>query len=226
MMNKLFILICVGLAVTLLSCGDQKPPQGESREAKALLQGTWMDGETEDVLFQMKGDTVYYSDSTSMPAYYKVVGDTLYIGNSGYHIEKQTDHILWFKNQNGEKECDFVDITAWRSTAEFVSRFFTKGRMAVVSGRLQSRKYTDKSGNNRTAWEVQADNVYFGDSKRDGASGGSYAEYGSFAPPAASGNSYAAPQGGYSAPQGGYAAPAAPTNDFSMLDSDDSQLPF
>lgn len=102
MMNKLFILICVGLAVTLLSCGDQKPPQGESREAKALLQGTWMDGETEDVLFQMKGDTVYYSDSTSMPAYYKVVGDTLYIGNSGYHIEKQTDHILWFKNQNGE----------------------------------------------------------------------------------------------------------------------------
>ncbi len=131
-----------------------------------------------------------------------------------------------FKNQNGEKECDFVDITAWRSTAEFVSRFFTKGRMAVVSGRLQSRKYTDKSGNNRTAWEVQADNVYFGDSKRDGASGGSYSEYGSFAPPAAANNSYAAPQGGYSAPQGGYAAPAAPTNDFSMLDSDDSQLPF
>ena len=68
-----------------------------------MLQGVWMDNETEDVLFRMKGDTVYYTDSTSMPAYFKVVGDTLYIGqNAGYHIEKQTDHLLWFKNQNGE----------------------------------------------------------------------------------------------------------------------------
>jgi len=124
-----------------------------------------------------------------------------------------------FKNQNGEKECDFVDITAWRSTAEFVSRFFGKGRMAVVSGRLQSRKWTDRDGNNRTSWEVQADNVYFGDSKRDNASGG-YAEYGSFAPPPASGSSYAAPA------SSGYSAPAAPATDFSMLDSNDSELPF
>ena len=102
-MNKLLLVaICVGLAITLLSCGNQKTSQGESREAKALLQGTWMDNETEDVLFQMKGDTVYFSDSTSMPAYFKVVDDTLYIGSNGYHIEKQTDHILCFKNQNGE----------------------------------------------------------------------------------------------------------------------------
>ena len=65
-MNKLLLVaICVGLAITLLSCGNQKTSQGESREAKALLQGTWMDNETEDVLFQMKGDTVYFSDSTS-----------------------------------------------------------------------------------------------------------------------------------------------------------------
>lgn len=62
-----------------------------------------MDGETEDVLFSMKGDTVYYADSTSMPAYFKVVDDTLYIGsNVGYHIERQSNHLLWFKNQNGE----------------------------------------------------------------------------------------------------------------------------
>ena len=102
-MNKLLIIITsVVLAATLWSCGD-KAPQVESREAKALLQGTWVDDETEGVLFRMKGDTVYYADSTSMPAYFKVVGDTLYIGqNAGYHIEKQTDHLLWFKNQNGE----------------------------------------------------------------------------------------------------------------------------
>ena len=102
-MNKLLITITsVVLASMLLSCGNNAP-QAESREAKALLQGTWMDNETEDVLFRMKGDTVYYADSTSMPAYFKVVGDTLYIGkNAGYYIEKHTDHLLWFKNQNGE----------------------------------------------------------------------------------------------------------------------------
>ena len=74
---------------------------------------------------------------------------------------------------NGEKETDFIDIVAWRNTAEFVSKYFTKGRMAVVSGRLQIRNWTDKEGNKRRSAEVVADNVYFGESKRDsmGASG-------------------------------------------------------
>ena len=71
-----------------------------------------------------------------------------------------------FKSQSGEKETDFIDIVAWRSTAEFVSKYFTKGRMAVVSGRLQIRNWNDKDGNKRTAVEVVADSVYFGDSKR------------------------------------------------------------
>ena len=71
-----------------------------------------------------------------------------------------------FKN-NGEKETDFVDIVAWKNTAEFVSQYFGKGRMAVVSGRLQTRKWTDKDGNKRTAYEIVADNVYFGDSKKE-----------------------------------------------------------
>ena len=102
-MNRLLIMITgVVLSVMLWSCGGKTPVE-ESREAKALLQGTWMDEESEDVLFTMKGDTVYYADSTSMPAYFKVVEDTLYIGkNAGYHIERQTDHLLWFRNQNGE----------------------------------------------------------------------------------------------------------------------------
>ena len=121
-----------------------------------------------------------------------------------------------------EKAVDFIDIVAWRNTAEFVSKYFTKGRMAVVSGRLQIRGWTDKEGNKRRSAEVVADNVYFGDSKRDGASAGGYSEFG--------GSSFQAPQqGGYSAPSqsyGSYSAPSQPTSDFSMLDSSDSDLPF
>lgn len=70
-----------------------------------------------------------------------------------------------YKAENAEREADFIDVVVWRSTAEFVSKYFAKGRMAVVEGRLQSRKWTDKNGQNRVAWEIIADNVYFGDSK-------------------------------------------------------------
>ena len=103
-----------------------------------------------------------------------------------------------------EKETDFIDCVAWRQTGEFVSKYFTKGRMAVVSGRLQIRSWTDKDGNKRRTAEIVADNVYFGDSKRDGDGGSSY--------PAAVGS---------------YSAPAsAPASDFAMLDDDDAHLPF
>ena len=71
----------------------------------------------------------------------------------------------------GEKQTDFIDCTAWRHTAEFVSKYFSKGRMAVVSGRLQIDNYTDNDGNKRKAAKVIADNIYFGDSKKDGATG-------------------------------------------------------
>ena len=107
-----------------------------------------------------------------------------------------------------ERKTDFIDCVAWRQTGEFVSKYFTKGRMAVVSGRLQIRPWTDKDGNKRRTAEIVADNVYFGDSKRDGDNAGSYA-----AP--------AAPAfGGYSAPA------SAPASDFAMLEDDDAQLPF
>ena len=122
------------------------------------------------------------------------------------------------KNENGEKETDFIDCVAWRQTGEFVSKYFTKGRMAVVSGRLQIRSWTDKDGNKRRTAEVVADNCYFGDSKRDDQGGSSYGgtTYG--------GNSY----GSAPAPAfGGYSAPASnPASDFAMLDDDDAQLPF
>lgn len=132
-----------------------------------------------------------------------------------------------FKSQNGEKETDFIDVVAWRSTAEFVSKYFTKGRMAVVEGRLQIRDWTDKDGNKRTTAEVVADQVYFGDSKRDG-DGGGYGNSG-YSSGGYSGGGYAS-SGGYSAP----AAPAAPSgfgapaggDQFAELSDDDGELPF
>ena len=116
----------------------------------------------------------------------------------------------------GEKETDFIDCVAWRQTGEFVSKYFTKGSMIVVSGRLQIRGWTDKDGNKRRTAEVVADNVYFGESKRNSEGGNAYGgnTYG--------GNSYNAPAPSY----GGYSAPAAPASDFAMLDDDDAQLPF
>ena len=73
---------------------------------------------------------------------------------------------------DGGKETDFLDIVAWRSTAEFVSKYFAKGRMAVISGRLQIRSWTDKDGNGRRSAEILADSVYFGDSKPGGQAAG------------------------------------------------------
>ena len=73
-----------------------------------------------------------------------------------------------FKDKNtGERQADFINVVAWRTTGEFVSKFFSKGRMAIVVGSLQSRNYEDKDGNKRYTLEVIADNVYFGDSKKD-----------------------------------------------------------
>ena len=121
------------------------------------------------------------------------------------------------KNENGERETDFIDCVAWRQTGEFVSKYFTKGRMAVVSGRLEIRGWTDKDGNKRRSAEVVADNVYFGDSRRDGEG----------APASFGGNSYGSYGAAPAAPAyGGYSAPSAPASDFAMLDDDDAQLPF
>ena len=120
------------------------------------------------------------------------------------------------KNENGEKETDFIDCVAWRNTAEFVSKYVTKGRMVVVSGRLQIRSWTDKDGNKRRTAEVVADNVYFGDSRREneGAS--------AFGGNAFGGSSYNAPAPAF----GGYSAPSSSASDFAMLEDDDAQLPF
>ena len=112
---------------------------------------------------------------------------------------------------SNEKETDFIDCVAWRHTGEFVSKYFTKGRMIVVSGRLQIRNWTDKEGNKRRSAEVIADNCYFGDSKKGGNDDGDYQD-------GYSGGEYSGGYGGGSyEPQGG---------DFAQLDDDDAQLPF
>ena len=101
--------------------------------------------------------------------------------------------------QTGERKTDFIDCVAWRNTGEFVSKYFAKGRVAVLEGRLQIREWTDKDGNKRRSAEVVADNVYFGDSKREGDSGG------------------------YSAPA--YGSTTAEGDQFAELD-DDEPIPF
>ena len=94
--------------------------------------------------------------------------------------------------RDGEKETDFIDVVAWRSTAEFVSKYFTKGRMAVVEGRLQIRDWTDKEGNKRRSAEVIADNVYFGDSKPKDSGDGDVPSYGGYP---SGGNDFGVPDG-------------------------------
>ena len=121
----------------------------------------------------------------------------------------------------GEKETDFIDIVTWRNTAEFVSKHFTKGRMAVVNGRLQIRLWTDKDGNNRKTAEVVAEHVYFGDSKKEGnqAAGnhGQQPAYGGYDQGyGMQSNNNTMPTDNYTPPQSNYA----------MLEDDDDTLPF
>jgi len=117
----------------------------------------------------------------------------------------------------GERQTDFVDCVAWRSTGEFVSKYFHKGSMIVVSGRLQSRKWQDREGNNRVSWEINADNVYFGESRRESDSNRADSYSNTYS--SNSGSSY----GGYDSGRSG--APA-PSNTFVELDDGDGELPF
>lgn len=110
-----------------------------------------------------------------------------------------------FKDKaTGEKQTDFIDVVAWRSTGEFVSRYFAKGSLAVVEGRLQMRDWTDKDGNKRRSAEIVADNVYFGGDKRDRATEGVAVSYGT----------------------NNYASPAENTTTFAEMTEDDPELPF
>lgn len=124
-----------------------------------------------------------------------------------------------YKSTSGEKETDFIDVVAWRGTAEFVSKYFTKGRMAIVEGRLQIRDWTDREGGKRRSAEVVADNVYFGDSKRDGGGSGA----GDYSTPPA----YGMPVSADDAPPSRSSAPRSENlSGFSEVGPEDGELPF
>lgn len=107
-----------------------------------------------------------------------------------------------YQKSGQDRQCDFIDIVAWRSTADFVCKYFTKGQLIAVQGSIQTRTYTDKDGNKRKAFEVVADNVHFAESKRDG-------------------NSHNGNNNTYNEPQ----YPTGDTGDFEEIPSSDD-LPF
>jgi len=97
----IWILLVALAACERKSDGTLRPSE-ESKEAKSLLQGIWIDAETDEVSFRAKGDTIFYPDSTSVPAYFCVVGDSLVLGTQHYAIVKQAPHLFWFQNQSGD----------------------------------------------------------------------------------------------------------------------------
>lgn len=146
-----------------------------------------------------------------------------------------------FKGQDGSRQADFIECVAWRNQAEFVSKYFNKGSMAIAEGRLQSRKWQDNNGNNRVSWEVQVEKIHFAGSKSE--SGGGQFDSGNRAGPGYGGGyggqSYgAAPQGygaqgnGYGQDNGGYggygnASVPPPGSGFDEIEGgDESDLPF
>ena len=110
-----------------------------------------------------------------------------------------------FKGQNGEKTTDFIDVVAWRKTAEYVCKYFSKGRMAVADGRLQIREWKDKDGNSRRNAEIHAENVYFADSKRESDGGTTY------------GSTVYSASAGYGAPE---------PSGFTSIDDEEGEIPF
>ena len=123
--------------------------------------------------------------------------------------------------QDGKKETDFIDCVAWRQTGEFVSKYFKKGSMIVVKGRLQIRSWTDKDGNKRKTAEVVADNCYFGSTKSDSGYSNNGNGYGN------NGADYSGYAGGYeNSYGGGNYAPPQYGSDYALLECDDPNLPY
>ena len=129
---KIFFILCLLLSssISFLSCSSKQEQVTieEDREAKALMQGVWVDSETEDVSFRVAGDIIFYADSTSMPAYFKIIGDSLTLSSgTSYAIEKQTAHLFWFRNQNG----DLIKLE--KSEEPDAESAFTHDRPAVMT---------------------------------------------------------------------------------------------
>lgn len=137
-MNKL-LAVALAVLVVLLSGCHRKPEAvvsvAESKEAKAMLQGIWVDNITEDVVFKVKGDTVFYPDTTSLPAYFKIVADTLIMGTAPdkYPIIKQAAHLFWFKNTNG----DIVKLSKSDDPNDALAFVHKKAEVLTVTEKLK-----------------------------------------------------------------------------------------
>lgn len=151
----------------------------------------------------------------------RVTGNGISVANFSVAVDRD-----FSGKEGGEKETDFIDCTAWRKTAEFVSKYFTKGRMIVVSGRLQTSSYTDKDGNKRRSVIVVADNCYFGDSKKDADNGNYNSGYSNNVGFGGVPVYAQQPDAQRFDNQYPYSGKPQQDNDFALLDDEDGQLPF
>lgn len=122
-----------------------------------------------------------------------------------------------FQKKGEERKSDFFNVTAWRGTAEFITRFFSKGRMILIEGELQTSQYTDKNGNPATWYDIMLDNAYFTGEKAGGGNGGNYMSYGS----APDYGNAPAEHNSYSNPSNSGNSQSSPSVDFSDADKDD-----
>jgi hypothetical protein len=139
-MNRI-IVVCL-TAVVLVAC-NHREEVSENKEAKAMLQGIWIDAEGGDVSFRVQGDTIYYADSTSMPAYFRVMGDSLVLASgASYGIVKQLPHLFWFKNQNGDvlKFSKSDDPAAHKSRTDPVRHLLPAGKRGINQRELRERQ--------------------------------------------------------------------------------------
>lgn len=157
-------ILCLLFFAALVSCkgkdGETVAEVNENRQSKSLLQGIWIDSETEEVSFRIKGDTVYFPDSMSMPAYFKVVKDYFLLGSLSYPIVKQAAHIFWFRNQNGdliklEKSDDPNDVLTFdhqpQAPVQVVSEVVKKDSVVIFGG----QRYHWYVAVNPTRYKVQ-----------------------------------------------------------------------
>lgn len=135
-----------------------------------------------------------------------------------YRIAVDRNYATRDANGNRQTQADFINIVSWRQSAEFVAKYFTKGRMILVEGQLQVRDYTDRDGNRRYVTEVVTDNVQFCDSRRDNQSSGGYGQ--------SSGSYGQSSYGATTAPSSYAPQTASPANEFAELNDDDGELPF
>ena len=153
MLSKLFSLLVA--TVLLLSACERKSDATvvtleENKEAKSLLQGIWLDQESEEVAFKAKGDTIYYPDSLSMPAYFRIIQDTLILGNNSYSIVKQAAHVFWFRNQAG----DLVKLVKSDNPSDALDfRHKSPGVLKMVS-QLQKTDSVVSYGGERYHWYI------------------------------------------------------------------------